>query len=93
MKYAKEIQAIRKESKSQILEILKKKSISISEIIKIFEDKFSIKYDKSVMCTCGKNRGNKPEWKHQVRWAILDLKYTKKIILNINTKKYILASD
>jgi len=91
MKYSKEIQSIRKESKLQILGILKGKSLEIKEIIKILEDKNSEKYDESVKCVCGKMKGTSPEWKHQVRWAILDLKYTKKIILDENNKKYSLG--
>ena len=41
MKYAIEIQSIRKESKPQILEILKNKFLKSSEILKIFENNFS----------------------------------------------------
>ena len=88
MKYIKEIQTIRKESKPQILEILQKKSLQTEKILQVFEAKFSKGYDKSIMCTCGKNKGNNPEWKHQIRWAILDLKYTNQIIHDVGTKKY-----
>ena len=44
--------------------------------------------DDTIKCECGGFAPNRPEWKHQIRWAIVDLKYSEKITYSKKTKLY-----
>jgi len=81
---------VRKKSKTEIPTLLKKAPLTLKNIFKIIEINNPSLCDDSVMCKCDKRHTSKiPEWKHQIRWALEDLKYhTQKIHYNKKTKTY-----
>jgi len=86
-KYDENVRKIRKLSNKYILALLSKKPLTSKEIIKKVKEKFPKYCDDEVICIC-ESGGRTKEWQHQVRWAINDIKYNKKIKFNKNTKKY-----
>jgi len=89
-KYTEEVREIRKLARVLIPELLEKSSYSSKEIIDNVQKKFPKKCDDSVKCICT-GTGTRPEWKHQILWAIQDCKYDKKIIYDGKSKKYMLT--
>lgn len=89
-KYSEEIKNIRKISRNIIIEHLKNGPSTVHQIWDLVQTTNKKICNNSVECTCGKNRGTTPEWKHQVRWALQDLKYTNKIGYNNTKQEYFL---
>lgn len=89
-KYSKAVSSIRKITRDQLISFLIKKPQTIEEILKFIQSNNESLCDDSIPCVCGKKTGTYPEWKHQVRWGLQDLKYNKKIDRDQQTKKYFL---
>ena len=87
-KYSEEVRAVRKISKKIIPELLKSKSKGILAIMEHVQNKEPDLCDDTIKCECGGFAPNRPEWKHQIRWAIVDLKYSEKITYSKKTKLY-----
>jgi len=88
-KYSEKIRTVRKISRVIILDILKEKPRAIKEIFVIIRSKNKELCDDKVICMCGRTFGyNWPEWKHQIQWAIQDLKYAEKIQYDKENKIY-----
>ncbi len=86
-KYTEEVREIRKLAREYIPKLLKKSSYSSKEIINNVQKKFPKNCDDSVLCNCQVSK-NRPEWKHQILWAIQDCKSKKQLEYNKPTKKY-----
>jgi len=86
--YPPHMREVRRKSKEMILEILAKDSSTIKEFYKSIKKTHTKICDEEIKCTCGKNNGTSPEWKHQVGWALEDLKYRGKITYDKKTKLY-----
>ncbi len=82
------MRSVRKVSKTIIPEILSKSPIKIANIIEEIKKQCPDLCDDDIKCECGGNTKNKPEWKHQIRWAVADLKYLGKITYSKETKMY-----
>lgn len=92
-KYPKKITSIRSLSIKQIPKLVKKNPLTALKIINsIYADNVEL-CDNDVKCSCGKFTRKSPEWKHQIRWAILDLKYRGKIRFNEKTGEYSLNKN
>jgi hypothetical protein len=87
-KYSEEVRKVRSVSKKEIPKILKKKPMKILHIIEFVKIKYPELCDDSIKCECGGFAPNRVEWKHQIRWAIADLKYFKKITYSNETELY-----
>ena len=85
-KYSKKVTEIRNLIKPTILQLLKSKPRTIEFIYNKTSNKFPHKCNNDIKCECGNKIRKSPEWKHQVRWAIQDLKYHGKIKYNKETK-------
>ena len=90
-KYPDEIRKIRKLAKNQIIKFLKEPQTS-SSILKEIKECYPDNCNDDLLCRCGKSVTHSPEWKHQVRWAIQDLKYQSIIQFNQNSKYYSLKN-
>ncbi len=89
-KYSENIRSIREVARYDILLLLGKKPKTSVEIFKFIKSNSGNLCDDSITCVCGKSYGERPEWKHQIRWALQDLKHYGKIDFNKQTKKYFL---
>ena len=90
-KYNEETRKIRKLAREFIPKLLEKQPLAAKIIVEKTRVKFPKNCDNSIKCECGgKNQKNsgRPEWKHQVLWAIQDCKYHNKITFDSKTKKY-----
>ena len=90
-KYNEETRKIRKLAREFIPKLLEKQPLTAKIIVEKTRVKFPKNCDDSIKCECdGKNQKNsgRPEWKHQVLWAIQDCKYYNKITFDSKTKKY-----
>jgi len=86
-KYPQKIRAVRGLAKIEIPKILKNRPQNSKFIISKFKEKQSGFCDDNFLCKC-KNQSKMPEWKHQVKWAIQDLKYASIIKVDATTKFY-----
>lgn len=87
-KYPYHVKIIRRISKPIIIEYLEEKSYTLNEITDIIKKNLSKSCDDSIICEC-KGGGVHPEWKHQVRWALQDLKSVEKIQFKKTHKTYL----
>jgi hypothetical protein len=87
-KYSKELRKVRLLAKTAIPEILKKIPMKSSDIIEHMRKQYPDLCDDSIKCECRKNKKGNPEWKHQIRWALEDLKYSGNISYSKETKFY-----
>lgn len=87
-KYPDRIISLRKISQKEIPKILEKGPSKLAAIYKIIQDKNTNLCDGFVKCTCGDKETGRPEWKHQIRWALQDLSYTGKINYERETREY-----
>ena len=95
-KYNEETRKIRKLAREYIPKLLEKEPLAAKIIVEKTRVKFPKNCDDSIKCECGgKNQKNsgRPEWKHQVLWAIQDLKYSKKIVFDSDKKNYCLTTE
>ena len=95
-KYNEETRKIRKLAREFIPKLLEKEPLAAKIIVEKTKVKFPKNCDDSIKCECGgKNQKNsgRPEWKHQVLWAIQDLKYSKKIVFDSDKKNYCLTTE
>lgn len=86
-KYPDEVRKVRRISKEMIPKILKEKKCSVSYFYEEFQKQNPDLCNDEVKCKCGKNT-KRPEWKHQIQWAVADLRYHKKIAYSKKTDKY-----
>ena len=86
-KYTEQVREIRKLARKYIPELLEAESLAANSIVEQIGIKFQKNCDNSVKCDCGKG-SERPEWKHQVLWAIQDCKYHKKITFEPKSKTY-----
>ena len=87
-KYDENIIKVRKKSKPLILNFLKKKPKTIEQIYNKTSNAFPEICDNSIICQCGSTNRKIPEWKHQVRWALQDLKYHSQITFDKEQRMY-----
>jgi len=87
-KYIKEVRAVRTISRKQIIPYLKEKPATAQAISKYIQSKNKKLCDDSIKCICGKKSSTMPEWKHQIKWAIQDLKYHGEIDYDKDSGKY-----
>ena len=92
-KYPDEIRSVRKITRETLPAILEERPRSMMQIWKIIRKNNEEVCDDSVKCSCGSKGGYQPEWQHQVRWGVQDLKYHKKIELNRETRKYFIKKN
>ena len=95
-KYNEETRKIRKLAREYVPKLLEKEPLAAKIIVEKTRVKFPKNCDNSIKCECdGKNQKNsgRPEWKHQVLWAIQDLKYSKKIVFDSEEKNYRLTTE
>ena len=78
-KYSEEVRSVRKITREILVPVLQEKPRNMMQIWKIIKKDNPELCDDEIKCTCGKKEGTAPEWKHQVRWGVQDLKYNKKI--------------
>ncbi len=86
-KYSEEIREIRKLAKNKIIDILKEPQTTGS-ILKKIKKFYPDNCNDEFLCRCGKSITVYPEWKHQIRWAIQDLKYQTIIKFDQTSKTY-----
>lgn len=89
-KYSQTIRDVRKFAAEDIPKFLKKSSLTLAPIYDAMKEKYSDNCDKTILCSCGNLTTIRPEWKHQVRWALQDLKYSGVIKYDSKTRKYTL---
>ncbi len=87
-KYPEKIISIRKLARKAIPQILMDVPQKSNFILSKFEEKYSEKCDNNFLCKCKNQSGSSPEWKHQVRWAIQDLKYNSLIQYDNGSETY-----
>ena len=95
-KYNEETRKIRKLAREFIPKLLEKEPLAAKIIVEKTRVKFPKNCDNSIKCECGgKNQkvSGRPEWKHQVLWAIQDCKYSKKIVFDSEEKNYHLTTE
>ncbi len=87
-KYDSKIRSIRGITRKEVPKLLKKKSKNIDEIF-VHIKKIAGKEicDDNEFCSCGR-LSQRPEWKHQIRWGLVDLKYANRVTFDKNTNKY-----
>jgi len=86
-KYPQKIIAVRGLARIEIPKILKDNPQNSKFILSKFKEIHSGFCDDEFICKC-KSSPRYPEWKHQVRWAIQDLKYHSIITVDKTTKFY-----
>lgn len=84
--YDEEVKKIRNLVKPLILQLLKSKPRTIEFIYNKTSNNIPEFCNNNIKCECGGKIRKVPEWKHQVRWAIQDLKYTGKISYDKESK-------
>jgi len=87
-KYPRKIISLRNIAIRETTTLLKKKSLTLGPIYEEIKKKYSEDCDESVICNCGDKETSRAEWKHQVRWALQDLRYTGKINYSKKTREY-----
>ena len=87
-KYPKKVTDIRELAKKEIPKILQEEPLTTAFILSRIKERYSKYCDDNYFCQCGKISGRQPEWKHQVRWAIQDLKHYSIIQYNKQKKCY-----
>jgi len=89
-KYPDKMKELRKKTIELIPVLLKQRPLTIVHIFKKIQKKHKNLCDNTIICKCGKESSSIPEWKHQIRWAIQDLKFMKKITYDKEKKQYLL---
>jgi len=92
-KYPESMKTIRRVAKEEILKILMNKGYDVSEIVKKIKSKNRNLCDDTIKCACGNVQTNKPEWVHQIRWALQDLKYQGKIQYDKTSRIYSILNE
>jgi len=88
LKYTEKTRLLRQNCKKIILKKLEKKSSTIAQIYELVKVQLDSFCDDSIKCVCGKKGSKQPEWKHQIRWALSDLKEEKMIFLHKKSGRY-----
>ncbi len=70
----------------EVLRMVLTRPSTIQEIYSEVIDRFPTECNDAVLCTCGGISRTQPEWKHQVRWAMQDLKYQGFVSYDQSTK-------
>ncbi len=86
-KYNEKTRNVRLKSSEFILKMLNEKPHSTLEIIKQIKKDLPSLCDDKIICNCSPS-SKYPEWTHQVRWAVQDLKSKKLVEFNIKSKQY-----
>lgn len=86
-KYDKTLRSLRMIAKEIILEEIKEKPLRLETLYKLIRKKKGEMCDDNIKCSCGRET-LQPEWKHQIRWALYDLKYKKEISLDKESGLY-----
>lgn len=61
---------------------------TLGPIYKIVKEKHPTYCDGLVKCICGHKETKRPEWKHQVRWALWDLRYNGTLNYSKTSREY-----
>lgn len=85
--YPDHVRIVRQISKPIIIKFLEEKSFTLNEVAEQIKNKLPKNCDNLVMCEC-KGGSAYPEWRHQVRWALQDLKSLGKIKFERTQKTY-----
>lgn len=86
-KYNHDVLSVRSLSKVIILQTLENKSQIRDDLMKVIKQKLPENCNDGILCICTNGNG-KPEWMHQVRWSLNDLKRSGKVSYDITFKKY-----
>jgi len=89
-KYPEKMRILRKNSTKTILDLLKKGPAGSEKIFTKIRARHYTLCDDEIVCECGKWPSKFPEWKHQIRWALQDLKYYGKISYDKESRNYVL---
>lgn len=87
-KYDRNVLDVRKLSRELIPKLLANKPRKLEYIFSRMKEEYSQNCIDEIKCECGKYNRSSQEWKHQVRWAIQDLKYNKKLIYDRKSGLY-----
>ena len=87
-KYPEKIIEIRGLARIEIPKILKDRPQNSKFILSKIKEKHPGFCDDKFLCQCSSASKSYPEWKHQVRWAIQDLKFNSIINIDKTTKFY-----
>ena len=87
-KYGGKLKELRTKSRELIPELLATSSKGTNQIFSEIRKKAPDLCDDKIICQCGRKLKKTPEWKHQIRWAIQDLKLKKVITRDIENKVY-----
>ena len=87
-KYGAKLKKLRVKSRELIPELLTTSSKGTNQIFTEIRKKVPDLCDDKIICQCGRKPKKTPEWKHQIRWAIQDLKLKKIITRDIENKVY-----
>ena len=91
-KYDEKTRQVRKLSKVVITDLLKQEGpCMLSKITFRIKKELPDCCDNEIMCTC-RERSSKPEWLHQVQWALADLKSKHEILYDRKTKLYSISN-
>ena len=85
--------SIRTITRKFLIPILEEKPHKMSQIWKLVKKNHKKLCDDSVKCTCGNRSSKSPEWMHQVRWGVQDLKYHGWVELDKETGKYFITQN
>ena len=87
-KYGGKLKELRVKSRELIPELLTTSSKGTNQIFTEIRKKVPDLCDDKIICQCGRKPKKTPEWQHQIRWAIQDLKLKKVIARDIENKVY-----
>lgn len=92
-KYSDDIIKVRKLARELLPKILDNKSKDLQYILAMIKKKYPENCDDETKCQCGEHVRKSPEWQHQVRWAIQDLRYHKVLAYDKKSKLYSLVQE
>jgi len=87
-KYSEKIISVRRLASIEIPKMLKDYPQNSKYILSKFKEIHPGFCDDKIICKCKSSSELYPEWRHQVRWAIQDLKYNSIIKIDDITKFY-----
>lgn len=92
-KYPKKIISLRKDAVKEIPVLLRRKPLTLTPIYDAIKKKHPENCDDSISCSCGNKETSRAEWKHQVRWALQDFRYSGQIDYDVSNREYSLKKS
>lgn len=87
-RYPEEILKLRKVAREIIPTILERNAVTSNTVLSKIKAKHADLCLDEIICNCGNKKTYMPEWKHQVYWALNDLKSRNKLNYDSKTKTY-----